>query len=178
MLLNWAVGRAQAAARAADSGVGSPRSPPPVSIQRGAGRGEAGRGGAGRDARGRLGIRRTKYRRVPAIFSGSSGARSSRKKGRPDSSRSAIGGVAILYSADPSGAGRRGRGGPGAEGRRGRERGRAAGDTRALEAGRGDSPSIHPPARAPQASGPGLATGPAGRALTREGAELPAATTS
>lgn len=35
-----------------------------------------------------------------------------------------------------------------------------------------------PPSWAPQASGPGLDTGPAGRALTREGAELPAATTS
>lgn len=53
---------------------------------------------------------------------------------------------------DPSGAGRRGRGGPGAEGRRGRERGRAAGDTRALEAGRGDPPSARPPARPGTAS--------------------------
>lgn len=96
MLLNWAVGRAQAAARAADSGVGSPRSPPPVSIQRG-----AAWGGAGWDARVRAGIRRTKYRRVPAIFSGASGARARRTKGRPDSARRAGCRVAILYSARP-----------------------------------------------------------------------------
>lgn len=123
MLLNWAVGRALAAARAADSGVGSPRSPPPVSIQRGAGRGGAGRGRAGRDARGRLGIRRTKYRRVPAIFSGSSGARSSRKKGRPGlvpergrRSRHLVLGLTRLVPGNGGAEGRGLKGGAGASG--------------------------------------------------------------
>lgn len=171
MLLNWAVGRALAAARAADSGVGSPRSPPPVSIQRG-----AERGGAGRDARGRLGIRRTKYRRVPAIFSGSSGARSSRKKGRPGlvperdrRSRHLVLGLTRLVPGNGGVEGRGLKGGAGASGG-------ALLVTRARS--RPGAVIPHLLARAPQASGPGLATRPTGRVLTREGAELPAATTS
>lgn len=172
MLLNWAVGRAQAAARAADSGVGSPRSPPPVSIQRG-----TAWGGAGWDARVRAGIRRTKYRRVPAIFSGASGARArAPHQGAPRlGPESGLQSRHLVLGSTLSGAGQLGAEGRGLEGKRGRERG-------ALPMAHAPSwPSAVPPICSPgalQASGPGPATETAGPALTREGAELPAAATS
>lgn len=139
MLLNWAVGRAQAAARAADSGVGSPRSPPPVSIQRG-----TAWGGAGWDARVRAGIRRTKYRRVPAIFSGASGARARRTTGRPDSARRADCRVAILYSARPCLV--LGNWGPRVGGWKG---GAGASEARCLWRARSHGPARYPPSARP-----------------------------
>lgn len=100
MLLNSAVGRAPPPARAADNGVGSPRSPPPLlhSVLRGAGRGGAersARGGAGRWGRGgvraaALGSGRTKYSRA-WIFLAGPRVRARRVRGHPDPARRAEG---------------------------------------------------------------------------------------
>lgn len=100
MLLNSAVGPAPPPARAADSGVGSPRSPPPLlhSAQR---LGEEGRGGAGRGrvraGAGRGGVRaaapgsgRTKYSGAWLFLAGPR-ARARRVRGRPDPAGSAEG---------------------------------------------------------------------------------------
>ncbi|XP_044794389.1 homeobox protein Hox-D9-like [Bubalus bubalis] len=81
MLLNSAVGPAPPPARAADSGVGSPRSPPPLlhSAQRPGGEGRA------------------------WLFLAGPRARARRVRGRPDSAEcgGGGGGVAILDSARP-----------------------------------------------------------------------------
>lgn len=173
MLLNWAVGRAQAAARAADSGVGSPRSPPPVS--------HSARSGAGRDARGHAGIRRTKYRRVPAIFSGGldrARARATHEGAPRLCPQSGLRSRHLVLDSTLSGARRPGAEGRGTEGRRGGVQGALPG-ARALSRPSAVIPlPPHLPARARQASRPGPATRLARAAETCEGAELPAATTS
>lgn len=119
MLLNWAVGRAQAAARAADSGVGSPRSPPPVSIQRGAAWGGAGGTRASAPGSGEPNIDGSRLflvgrrERARAPHEGAPGlCPESRLQGRH-----------LVLRSTLSGAGQRGAEGRGLEGRRERERG-------------------------------------------------------